>query len=192
MRTTHHTVAALIFDLAVVDLQIMPVAHTADAVLVTVVQFLGALVPGQCDLWVVDLDLALEGGALVLSRRLISDVFQHSDGLRIQHVIVTSSVSESLCWIHLYNTVNLINNNFDKKLLLMFSKTKQTGMCAVHIQQNYCSPFKSVNTEFFWWWRILVPLCRHVTPAAGSVGPCLPLQPGHHAPAPAGEQVNPF
>lgn len=96
MRTTHHAVVALIFDLAVVDLQIMAVAHAADAVLVTVVQFLGALVPGQSDLWVVDPDLALEGGTLVLSRRLVSDVLQHSDGLKIRHIIVSVFISTAV------------------------------------------------------------------------------------------------
>lgn len=92
MRTTHHAVVALIFDLAVVDLEIMAVARAADAVLVTVVQFLGTLVPGQSDLWVVDTDLALESGTLVLSRCLVSDVLQHSDGLKIQHVIISVSL----------------------------------------------------------------------------------------------------
>lgn len=80
--TTHHSVVALIVGLAVLDLQIMAVTHAADLVLVTVVQFLCALVPGQSDLWVVDSDLALKGGALVLSSRLVCDVFHNSDGLR--------------------------------------------------------------------------------------------------------------
>ncbi len=85
VRTTHHAVVALIFDLAVLDLQIMTVAHAADVVLVAVVQFLGALVPGERDLWVVDSDLALKGGALVLSRCLVADVLHHRDRLRIQN-----------------------------------------------------------------------------------------------------------
>lgn len=85
MRTTHHAVVALIFDLAVLDLQIMAVAHAADVILVTVVQFLGALVPGQSDLWVVDPDAALEGGALVLSCRLVRDVLHDRDRLGIQN-----------------------------------------------------------------------------------------------------------
>lgn len=77
VRTTHHTVVALIFGLAVLNLQTVAVAHGADGVLVTVVQFLGSFVPGECDLRVVDPDLALEGGALVLSCPLVTDVFQH-------------------------------------------------------------------------------------------------------------------
>lgn len=86
VRTTHHAVVALIFDLAVLDLQIMTVTHAADVVVVAVVQFLGALVPGERDLRVVDPDLALEGGALVLTRRLVTDVLHHRDGLRIQNL----------------------------------------------------------------------------------------------------------
>lgn len=77
VRTTHHTVIALIFGLAVLNLQTVAIAHAADGVLVTVVQFLGSFVPGERDLWVVDLDLALEGGALVLSCPLVTDVLQH-------------------------------------------------------------------------------------------------------------------
>ncbi len=60
----------------------MAVAYAADGVLVAVVQFLGAFVPGERDLRVVDLDVALKGGALVLSRHLVPDVLHHSDGLK--------------------------------------------------------------------------------------------------------------
>lgn len=77
VRTTHHPVVALIFGLAVLDSQEVAVALTADLVLAAVVQFLGSLVPGQSDLWVVDPDLALEGGRLVLRSRLIADVVAH-------------------------------------------------------------------------------------------------------------------
>lgn len=77
VRATHHPVTALIFGMAVLDFQAVAVAHAADVILVAVVQFLGTFVPGQSDLRVVDLDLALEGGGLVLRRRLISDVLHH-------------------------------------------------------------------------------------------------------------------
>lgn len=83
MRTTHHAVVALIFDQAVLDLQVMVVPNAADLILVTVVQFLCALVPGECDLWVIDLDLTLKGDALVLRGRLVADVLDHRDGLRV-------------------------------------------------------------------------------------------------------------
>lgn len=85
MRTTHHAVVALIFGHTLLDLQTMAVSHAADLVLVAVVQFLGAFVPGETDLRVVDPDLALEGRALVLSCRLVSDVLHHGDGLRIEN-----------------------------------------------------------------------------------------------------------
>ena len=87
MRTTHHAVVALIFDLAVVDAQIMALAHAADVILVAGVQSLGAFVPGEGDLRVVDPDLALESDALVLSRRLVADVFHHRDGLRVENLV---------------------------------------------------------------------------------------------------------
>lgn len=77
VRTTQNAVVALIFDLAVLDLQIMAVAHAADVIFFAVVQFLGTFVPGESNLWVVDLDLALKGGALVLSCFLVTDVLQH-------------------------------------------------------------------------------------------------------------------
>lgn len=80
--TTHHTVVALIFDLAVVDFKTMAVAHTTDAVLVAGFQFLGAFVPSQTNLWIVDPDLALEGGVLILRCVLICDVLQHSNRLK--------------------------------------------------------------------------------------------------------------
>lgn len=87
VRTTHHAVVALVFGLAVLDLQTVAVAHAAYGVLVTVVQFLGSFVPGERDLRVVDPDLALEGGALVLSRGLVTDVLQHRDGLKVQKLL---------------------------------------------------------------------------------------------------------
>lgn len=83
MRTTHHAVVSLIFDQAVLDLQVMVVPNAADLILVTVVQFLCALVPGESDLWVIDLDLTLKGDALVLWGCLVTDVLDHRDGLRV-------------------------------------------------------------------------------------------------------------
>lgn len=61
----------------------MAVAHAADVILVAVVQFLGAFVPGESDLWVVDADSAFEGGTFVLSCCLVADVLHHSDGLKV-------------------------------------------------------------------------------------------------------------
>lgn len=87
VRTTDHTVVALIFDLALLNLQIMAVTHAADLILVTVVQFLCALVPAQSDLWVVYLDLTLEHGRLVLCNRLVTNVLHHRDGLWTKDVI---------------------------------------------------------------------------------------------------------
>lgn len=87
MRTTHHTVVALIFGLAVVDVQAVAVAHAADVVLFTVLQFLGSFVPGERDLRVVDPDLALKCGALVLSSGLVTDVLQDRDGLKVKEVV---------------------------------------------------------------------------------------------------------
>jgi len=84
VRTTHHAVAALVFDLAALDAQRVEVSGAADVVLVARVQLLGTFVPGEADLRVVYPDLALEGGTLVLGRRLVADVLNHGDGLRIQ------------------------------------------------------------------------------------------------------------
>ena len=82
MRPTDHPVVALVGRLALLDLEQVAVATDADVVLVTAVQFLRALVPGQGDLWVVDLDLALELRLLVGEDGLIGDVLHHSDGLQ--------------------------------------------------------------------------------------------------------------
>lgn len=88
VRTTHHTVVALIFDLAALNLQTVAVAHTADLIFIAVFQFLCSLVPGQRDLWVVYLDLALKHCCLVLWGCLIRDVFQHRDRLRTKTLIL--------------------------------------------------------------------------------------------------------
>lgn len=82
MRPTDHTVVALVSGLAVLDLQHMAVASDADVVLVAAVQLLRALVPGQGDLWVVDLDLTLKHGVLVGEGALVGDVIHHSDRLQ--------------------------------------------------------------------------------------------------------------
>lgn len=86
MRTTHHTVVALIFGLAFVDVQAVAVAHAPNVVFFTVLQSLGSFVPGECDLRVVDPDLALKCGALVLSSGLVTDVLQDRDGLKVKEV----------------------------------------------------------------------------------------------------------
>lgn len=83
VRATHHAVAALVPDVTVLDLQAVEVAHAGDLVLVTVVQFLGSFVPGEGDLWIVDLNSTLEGSALVLSCLLVSDVLQHRHRLKV-------------------------------------------------------------------------------------------------------------
>lgn len=77
MRATHHAVVALVTGVTVVDLQEVQVADAGYLVLVALVQPLGSFVPGEGDLWVVDPNATPEGGALVLSRLLVSDVFQH-------------------------------------------------------------------------------------------------------------------
>lgn len=87
VRTADHAVVALIFHLAVLDLQIMAVTHAADVILVAVVQFLCALVPGQSDLWVIDSDLTLERGGLVLCTDLVTDVLDHRNRLRTKYYI---------------------------------------------------------------------------------------------------------
>lgn len=77
VRTTHHAEVALVTGVTVIDLQAVKVAHAGYLVLVALLQPLGSFVPGERDLWVVDLNATLEGGALVLSRLLVSDVLQH-------------------------------------------------------------------------------------------------------------------
>lgn len=84
MRATHHAVVALVPGGTVLDLQAVEVVHAGDLVLGTVVQFLGSFVPGEGDLWVVDLNSTLEGSALVLSRLLVSDVLQHRHRLKVE------------------------------------------------------------------------------------------------------------
>lgn len=86
MWPTDHPVVALVGRLALLDLQQVAVATDADVVLVTSVQFLCAFVPGQGDLWVVDLDLALEHCLLVGEDGLIRDVLHHGDGLQEKQV----------------------------------------------------------------------------------------------------------
>lgn len=75
MRTTHYPVVALVSRLAVIDLQKVTVATDTDVILVTAVQFLGALVPGQGDLRVVDGDLTLKHSLLVDEGGLVTNVF---------------------------------------------------------------------------------------------------------------------
>lgn len=91
MRSAHHAEVALIFGRAVLDPQLVAIAKAADLVLVAVFQLLGAFVPGERDLRIVDADAALEGGALVLSCCLISDVLQHGDRLKIQVTVIINS-----------------------------------------------------------------------------------------------------
>lgn len=99
VRTTHHTEVSLIFDLAVPNLQIVAVAHTADLVFITVLQLLRSLVPGQRDLWVVDLDLALKRCCLVLCGCLVRYVFHHRHRLRTKTSIMIISI---YYWFFLY------------------------------------------------------------------------------------------
>lgn len=74
---THHAVVALITWITVVDLQTVEVAHAGYLILVAMVQSLGAFVPAEGDLWVVDLNLTPEGGTLVVGCLLVSNVLQH-------------------------------------------------------------------------------------------------------------------
>lgn len=63
-------------------MQTVAITIAAYVVLLTVLQFLGAFVPGDHDLWVVDLDLALKCGTLVFSCGLVTDVLQDRDRLQ--------------------------------------------------------------------------------------------------------------
>lgn len=89
MRPTDHPVVALVGRLAPLDLEQVAVATDADVILVAGVQFLGALVPGQGDLWVVDLDLTLKYRLLVGKDGLIGDVLHHSDRLQERQEIIS-------------------------------------------------------------------------------------------------------
>lgn len=79
---TDHPVVALVSRLAALDLQQVALSTDADVVLVAAFQLLGALVPGQGDLRVVDLHLALKHRLLVGGDGHIGDVLHHGDGLR--------------------------------------------------------------------------------------------------------------
>lgn len=79
--STHHPVVALVRQLTLLDSEQVAVAADADVIFVPGVQLLRSLVPGQRDLWVVDLDLALEHRVLIGEDRLVGDVLHYSDGL---------------------------------------------------------------------------------------------------------------
>lgn len=79
--STHHPVVALVGHLAPPDLEDVAVPTDADVVLVAAVKFLGALVPGQSDLWVVDGDLTLEFCLLASKDGLVGNITQHGYGL---------------------------------------------------------------------------------------------------------------
>lgn len=57
------------------------VSTDADVVFVAAVKFLGALVPGQSDLWVVDGDVTLEFRLLAGKDGLVRNITQHGYGL---------------------------------------------------------------------------------------------------------------
>lgn len=82
MGATHHTVVTLVLNTTLLDSEVLAISHYTNVILVTVVQFLGSLVPGQRDLRVVDGDLTLKGGHLLLSNSLVADVFFHRDRLQ--------------------------------------------------------------------------------------------------------------
>lgn len=90
----------LVFSLTALDLQNMAVAVTADLILVIAVQFLGSFVPGDGDLWGVDLDPTLKGSGLVLSRDLVSNVLQHRDWLRVQKLLYDQTVHTNEEYTH--------------------------------------------------------------------------------------------
>lgn len=79
---TDHPVVALVRRLALLDPEQVAITADADVVLITGVEFLRALVPGQRDLGVVDLDLALEHRLVISEDTLISDVLHHSHRLQ--------------------------------------------------------------------------------------------------------------
>lgn len=81
VRPTDHPVVALVGRLAFLDFQLVVVATDANVVLVTGVQFLGAFVPGQIDLWIVDLDLTLKYCFFFGEGSLVRDVLHHGDRL---------------------------------------------------------------------------------------------------------------
>lgn len=81
--STDHTIVALVRRLAILDLEQVAVTTDANVVLVAGVQFLGALVPRQSDLWVVDLDLTLEHCVIVGEDGLIGDVLHHGHRLQV-------------------------------------------------------------------------------------------------------------
>lgn len=84
MRPADHPVVALVRHLALLNLEQVSVTTNADVVFFSGLQFLGALVPGQGDLWEVDLDLALKDHLLAGEDGLVRDVPHHSDGLQEQ------------------------------------------------------------------------------------------------------------
>lgn len=79
---THQPVVALVRCLALLDPEQVALTADTDVILVAAAQLLGALVPGQRDLWVVDLDLALKLCLFVHEDRLIGYVGYHSDRLQ--------------------------------------------------------------------------------------------------------------
>lgn len=60
MRPAYDPVIALVTGLAVLDLHYVTVTNNFDLIFITIVKSLRALVPRQCDLWVVDFDLTLK------------------------------------------------------------------------------------------------------------------------------------
>lgn len=84
VRPTHHPVVALVGRLAPFDLEQVAVAADADVVFVVCVKLLRALVPGQRDLWVVDLDLAFKHRLFVGEDGLVGDVLHYGDRLQTQ------------------------------------------------------------------------------------------------------------
>lgn len=82
MWATYNTVVALVFGLTLLDLQNVTVTNNVDFVFFIVVKLLSSLVPGQGDLWKVDLDVTLKGGNLVGDCRLICYVLIHGDRLQ--------------------------------------------------------------------------------------------------------------
>lgn len=96
MRATHHAVVALVAVVTVVDLQAVEVAHARYVVLVALVQPLASFVPGEGDLWVVDLNATPEGGAVLLSRLLVTDVLQHQHRLKIEQLLLSKPFKSAI------------------------------------------------------------------------------------------------
>ena len=91
MWPTYNPVIAAVTRLAVLDLQYVAITDNFDLVFIIRVKLLCALIPGQCDLWVVDLDLTFKHSLLVNDCCLISDVSHKSNRLKYNNIVMLMS-----------------------------------------------------------------------------------------------------